>query len=338
MRLALALLGATLASIACRGETGPEVPELRADAAIPVGDLLFAELTPEPFRLRPDGFDTAALVRSTVFSPESDFQRTEGHGCELRIGYAHSARRGREAIPWAALASGEVTRGLIATLLEGELECPPPLPEDRPDPSALLIHRVTVRHELPFDDAPPSEADPRDTDRPQAAPLAGALTDALTEALGDLLADLAGRQQTHGRDDAAIALLLAESDHPGALGQAAIEAGQRGLGDTAKDLRRLTADPRSHVARRAGAALGLLKDPDSETLSALARMTEGQDMGRHLVALHALADIGTPEARRYVEALADSHPIPELRELARSRLKGGRDEGPLFDNPLPSND
>ncbi len=93
---------------------------------------------------------------------------------------------------------------------------------------------------------------------------------------------------------------------------------------------RLTANANTQVATRAGGALGLiaagstrLTPPEVDgVIRALVRMTDGPEPERHLVAINSLADLGTPEAKRYLESLAVGHPAPALREVARERLRG----------------
>ena len=88
---------------------------------------------------------------------------------------------------------------------------------------------------------------------------------------------------------------------------------------------KLTADGRDLVAIRAGAALGLLRSRDEDVIRALAHMTNGPNEEKHLVAINALGDIGGDSAVRYLRSIAEGHPNPALRDIARravARLTG----------------
>jgi len=158
----------------------------------------------------------------------------------------------------------------------------------------------------------------------------------LREVVGELTRDgadaLFGQVRVRYLDDAAIRSALATSTHAGILAEAASEAGERRLVESIPDLVRLTAHDNRRVAIRAGAALGLLRRDDPEAIKALVRLTEGPDTEKHLVAVHALADIGTADTRRYLEVIAVGHPNPTIRQLARERL-GMTD--PIVDEPKP---
>ena len=61
------------------------------------------------------------------------------------------------------------------------------------------------------------------------------------------------------------------------------------------------------------------------TNQALAAMTEGPDAERHLIAVHALGDLGGRRALRYLETLAVGHPDAALRDVARDAAKRARE-------------
>jgi HEAT repeat protein len=154
-------------------------------------------------------------------------------------------------------------------------------------------------------------------------------------AVDDGAAALFGQLRMRHASDAQLRQALASSEHPGLLSEAASEAGERHLSDTVPDLVRLTANANARVATRAGAALGQIKSATPEVIRALVKMTEGADSEKHLVAIHALADLATPEAKRYLESLAVGHPSPLLREIARGRLRELGTELPPEPEPLP---
>ena len=116
------------------------------------------------------------------------------------------------------------------------------------------------------------------------------------------------------------------SDNVGALMEAASEAGERRLVEALKPLIRLTAHADAVVSLRAGSALGMLGIEDVEALRALATMTEGPDPEHHLIAIHALGDIGGPRALRYLDTLAIGHPDPAMRDAARLTSLRAKDQ------------
>ncbi len=148
---------------------------------------------------------------------------------------------------------------------------------------------------------------------------------ALVAKLGERTASgLAGQlMMRHASDDEVIGA-LASSKAVGILMEAAGEAGERKLSQAVGHLSRLAHHDESAVALRAGAALGLLGAREPDVLRALAKMTEGPDQERHLVAIHALGDIGGPEAARYLDAIGVGHPEPVLRDLAREAARRAR--------------
>jgi hypothetical protein len=124
----------------------------------------------------------------------------------------------------------------------------------------------------------------------------------------------------HASDNTIVQVLTREKT-TGILMEAAIEAGERKLVKAIPALIRLTSHREETVVLRAAAALGLLKVRRPEVLTALARLTRGNDLERHLVAVNALGDIGGPQAIRYLDNLASSHPNSNLRQVARAAQK-----------------
>lgn len=154
----------------------------------------------------------------------------------------------------------------------------------------------------------------------------------VTEVLREGADALFGQVQIRAATDDQIRTALRTSQHQGVLAEAASEAGERRLSDTGEALVALTRHTNRRVAARAGAALGLLKLDTPETIKALVALTEGPDTEKHLVAIHALGDIGSAEAKRYLEVISVGHPNPLIRQLARERLGRPRDVAP---EPVP---
>ncbi|MCC6624207.1 MAG: HEAT repeat domain-containing protein [Deltaproteobacteria bacterium] len=279
--------------------------------AIPAGPLRLAELavadlTPEDARA--PGFDTLAeqAIVGAFIDPARTFARApEGDpgGCRaaIRIGYALLVN-GRPV--------AEADAGSARAVIEAELFCPAPDPGAGAD---IEQFRLTLEESRPFGGTAGGTGRAR-------------LEEVVRQVARDTADGLFGQATTRHQDDARILTNLGEpidgaATHDGILSESASEAGERRLTAAVPDLVRLTAHPNTRVAVRAGAALGLLKVATPEVLQALVKMTEGPNPQRHLVAIHALADLGTPEARRYLDSLATGHPIAVIRELARERLR-----------------
>lgn len=144
-------------------------------------------------------------------------------------------------------------------------------------------------------------------------------------------AGLYGQLEMYGADDAAVEKALAESKDLGVLMEAAAEAGERKLEGATPHLVRLLGHQEEMVVLRAGAALGLIGKRDSDVVRALAKLTRGPVIERHLVAVNALGDIGGDEAARYLDAIAVGDPDPRIRELARMAAKRARGQDPEAD-------
>ncbi len=308
-RLGVAISFAAFAT-GCRDAPPPAtVPN-----AIAVSALLFADETPTQFLLQPIVARGEALLPELAFGPGGPFTRAgpgDPEPCELRIVTVHQGRNGTRPVPADSLRGGAVSGAVIAIQVAAELECP------RAEGPVIFRASAAAEHPLAMLEDAPS---------PGAATWLDAAERGLRDACSEVLTTLAGLVSTTGLDDTQILGLLTASPSPppGPLAQAALEAGQRRLPEAALALRRLTSHPHRLVATRAAAALGALRDDNPETLSALVDLTRGDDPARHLAALHALADIGSPSALRYVEAIADSHPAAALREVARQRLSAAR--------------
>lgn len=263
-----------------------------------LGELRMTDLTPP--ELRPAAIPPLlgdlvkqALEQDFVRAPEDD-----PGACRAAIAIGYTLLVNRQPVL-------DADAGEARAFFEGELFCPAPGGASAADIDAFRLELDARRH--------------------FGGTAGGSATERLTEALRAVLADgadgLFGQARMRRAGDDEIRRTLAGSDHPGLLAEAASESGERRLADVVPDLVRLTGHPNVRVATRAGAALGLLEVASAEVIRALVRMTDGPEPERHLIAIHALADLGTPEARRYLESLAVGHPSPALREIARERLR-----------------
>ena len=215
---------------------------------------------------------------------------------------------------YGLVVNGELTRsgdqGEAKVVMEAEAHCP----TRGLSAGEVETYRVTVHDEAPF-----SEVD----EAPQTA------SDAVLKGLLSTLSEgvaltLYGQVMIRHADDDAVIAALDASEPAGVLMEAASEAGERKLAGALPKLAALTEHDDETVSLRAGAALGLIGVADDEAISALARMTEGPDQERHLIAVHALGDIGGERAARYLDMLAVGHPRPALREAARAAAKRAR--------------
>lgn len=267
-----------------------------------LGELRMNDLTPP--ELRPAAIPPLlgdlvkqALDKDFVRAPEDD-----PGACRAAIAIGYTLLVNRQPVL-------DADAGEARAFFEGELYCPAPRGASAAGAGADI-------------DAFRLELDAR---RHFGGAAGGSATEGLTEALRAVLADgadgLFGQARMRRAGDDEIRRTLAGSDHPGLLAEAASESSERRLADVVPDLVRLTGHPNLRVGTRAGAALGLLEVASPEVIRALVRMTDGPEPERHLIAIHALADLGTPEARRYLESLAVGHPSPALREIARERLR-----------------
>ncbi len=289
-----------------------------------IAELLVSDLTPTALRDPATDARIDGILQRAFFDPARGFTRAPEA--------APSACRARVSIGYALLENGRpvpsAAAGVARAVVEAELDCPDPSAPDFP--VKLEGFRVAVTDERPFGGTHGGTGPERRYEAiaqvasDSAARLFGQLT---TRHAGDeqILANLAGSpaKALTGQTGPSRSNLVDPTyrDHPGVLAESASEAGERHLAAAVPALVRLTTHPNLQVATRAGAALGLLKAASPEALQALVRMTEGPTTERHRVAIMALGDLGTPEARRYLDTLAVGHPSPDLRELARERLR-----------------
>jgi len=109
------------------------------------------------------------------------------------------------------------------------------------------------------------------------------------------------------------------SDDPWKRGQAARTVGERKMHELAAGLVALASEDDGQVALPAIAALGRLKY--GEATSELVARTQGAREPVIRAVAGALADIGTPEARRYLKEWASYHAMPSIRELSAELLE-----------------
>jgi len=275
-----------------------------------LAELAVADVVPED--TRPAGFGATAeqaIVQAFV-DPGRTFARApedDPGGCRaaIRIGYALVVN-GRPV--------AEADAGTARAVIGAELFCPDP---DATRGSDIEQFRLTLEESRPFGGTAGGTGRAR-------------LDEVVRQVARDAADGLFGQATTRHQADARILDNLSlptdgAAAHDGILSESASEAGERRLTAAVPDLVRLTAHANTRVAVRAGAALGLLKVATPDVLHALVKMTEGPNPQRHLVAIHALADLGTPEARRYLDSLATGHPLAAIRELARERLRAAPD-------------
>ena len=267
----------------------PELPWPRARR------VLVADLTPEDKRPLDLSLAADTAVRKAILGPEvfAPAAPEDDGACDVSV-----------ELMYALLSNGEVdptaTQGTARIAMEADLVCP----EGGAPDGAVETFRAAFDQDLPFGGSHEITGE---------AALRAILDALARRAAGALYGQVAMR---HARDDELLASLR-DSQHTGILMEAAAEVGERKLRGAVEHLIRLTAHDEPVVVLRAGAALGLLGDARPEALAALARMTEGSDPERHLIAINALGDIGGPEAARYLQTLAVGHPSAPMREAAR---------------------
>ncbi len=201
----------------------------------------------------------------------------------------------------------EAPQGKAKLVMEAEAHCP----TQGKSAGEIETYRATLDKETHF-----SEVD-GDPSTGGIARLRALLKESSEEIAETLFGQVSVR---HASDDKVIAALAAESP-AGVLMEAAGEAGERKLKGAVSHLVRHTRHPEPVVSLRAGAALGLIGHDQPGVITALAEMTEGPDHERHLIAVHAMGDIGGERAARYLDALAVGHPKAVLREAARQAAK-----------------
>jgi len=290
-----------------------DAAEIRTPSVKPrLGELRLVDLTPEEIRPEPLPKLLGDLVKTAM---EADFERAEDDpkACRASIEVGYTLLVNRQ--PVLTAEAGEAR-----AFFEGELFCP--MPGAKAGSSDVDAFRLKLDTQSSFGGTTGGTASER-------------LLEVVRAVITDGAGGLYGQARMRHAPDAELRTTLATSEHPGLLAEAASEAGERHLSETVADLVRLTAHPNIRVATRAGAALGQLKIATPEVIKGLVKMTDGPEPEKHLVAIHALADLGTPDAKRYLESLAIGHPSPALREVARERLRGLGTELPSARPPEP---
>ena len=277
----------------------PPPPPAEAAASAPsLKTLIVADLTPPETRPvdlegEADKALRAALIREGRFqSALSD----DALACAIEVKTFYGLMVNGELRP-------DGDQGEARLVMEAEAHCP----TGTRSAGEVETYRVTVQDDRVFSNEVGGEA----LDGPAALR-------ALVVPLSERLSTTVYGQVTvrHAPDDAVIAA-LGGGQPVGVLMEAAAEAGERKLTDAVPRLVALTEHADEVVSLRAGAALGLVGADGDGVISALARMTEGPDRERHLIAVHAMGDIGGPRAARYLDTLAVGHPSPGIREAAR---------------------
>lgn len=212
---------------------------------------------------------------------------------------------------YGLLVNGELTakadQGKAKLVMEAEAHCPT---QGRSD-GEVETYRTTLFREAPFSNV----------DGDSTTDGVTALRALLMPLSDQVAATLYGQVTVRHAEDAAVLKALSTEQPAGVLMEAAAEAGERKLLGALESLITLTRHDDDVVVLRAGAALGLLGVAEDRVITALAAMTEGPDHERHLIAVHAMGDIGGARAARYLDTLAVGHPRPALREAARQAAK-----------------
>ena len=268
-------------------KTPSNKPTLRA---VIVNDLT-------PARHRPVDLEAFAdeTIRGALFQPErfTSTRLSNVSGCAAEVG-----------VYYGFIVNGQLEKtaeqGQAKLILEGELHCP----VSADSVGDIETFRIHLKRQQAFG------ADPDVHGEQTLRSMLGTLSETFADAV---IAQMATRKSS----DDEIVNALSESHNVGVLMEGASEAGERRLTEALPSLIRLTAHPDSVVSLRAGSALGMLAVKDPDALKALAAMTEGPDPERHLIAIHALGDIGGTRALRYLDTLAIGHPDPAMRDAAR---------------------
>ena len=139
----------------------------------------------------------------------------------------------------------------------------------------------------------------------------------LARAVRQAVRRLARRLDLLEGPDAALIAALGDAD-AAVASTAAQLAGERGVQDAVPRLVTLLERPDLTLRMRVIGALGLLKD--DRAVPGLAKLADGATPELIHAAVLALADIGTPTARRYLSTIASSSVFEHVRELAREAL------------------
>jgi hypothetical protein len=279
-------------------EKRPEAPGRKRLAVVLVEDATAPAERPFELGLRADAALRRALQAPTGFEPAPHADET---ACKANAEVAYALLQNGAVVK--AAEAGSARFGIIA-----EAHCP--------------YHGEVESYRVEVDDEAPFGPNHGKTSEQALDALLGGLSERAAEALY-------GQVSMRHASDPEVHRALQDDTRPGVLMEAASEAGERKLTAAIPDLIRLVRHPVEMVQLRAGGALGQLRDKSDEVLRALAAMTDGPTTERHLVAVHALGDIGGPEAARYLETIAVGHPAVVIRNLAREAARSARGESLL---------
>ncbi len=284
-------------------------PGLLGEATLHPGvrSVLVSDLTPPDTRPADLSLEADTALRSAFYA-DGLFTKAatdDGGACAAQVQLMYGLFFNGEL-------QADATVGEARAVLEGELHCP------NRGGDAAELEAETYR--ASFDDHQAFGG----LEQPKGEPALRAMLPQLAERVAQALY---GQLIARHADDEALLQALASDTRVGVLMEAAAEAGERKLLAALPHLIRLIGHGEAAVALRAGAALGLIGEADPDALGALAKMTEGSDPERHLVAIHALGDIGGKRAARYLEALAVGHPQDAVRDAARAAATRARAGG-----------
>lgn len=295
--VALALLfGGCPKEKTSEGEIAPsrERPRLRT---VLVADLTVASKRPMDLSLYIDG-----EIRRAMLSKEN-FQAALGSddsACAAEFDVVYGWVLNDKMVK-------EVDQGSARVAVEGRLHCLSPNPRN--------VEPETFRVEL-FEEV--------DFGRPGQEDGATALKSVVGQMASRIARTLYGQALIRHATDEEILHALATIEHEGVLIEASSEAGERKLEAGVSALIDLTQHSVDQVRLRAGAALGLIGDSRPDVIQALVSLTRGSDPEPHLMAVHALGDIGGPDALRYLDAIAEGHPLAAIRDAARGAASRSR--------------
>jgi hypothetical protein len=293
------LLGLAVALVpACsRRESVPAVPPAAAaPSGVVVEQVTVEDLTSQADR--PQGFALPAL--------EATAREQLGRGSALRMLGAGAA-----GVP------ADLELAVLYALVDEQGKT-----HAQPGPGVHLSAGVQARLTIRLAGEPERALQAERLGREPAAQEAGAAREALAAMLprlaGEAVALLERQAVVLTGDQAAV--VRAINDAEAQVQAFAIEvAGERHLHAAVPSLLELLKRPdRALVAK----AIGALGQIGSDTATpALAQLGGGDQPQESVAAIQALADIGTREAKRYLQAIRDTTPFDDVRREAEEALK-----------------
>lgn len=166
------------------------------------------------------------------------------------------------------------------------------------------VYDARALETLPYDPATDGALEPL---------VRGQVERAVDGARGRLVAQL----RLAGGSDAAVLAMLRDPD-PLVRAAAAREAGERELKGAVEPLVAALDAEQPELRLAALGALGRIRD--EAAVPAVAQRTSGNDLDEIRTAVFVLGDIGGPKARRYLESIAEAHPVPEIQAAAKAAL------------------